>query len=130
MYKVSNDVSASSAASSTLRQLAIAFAVVVVLAAGLAVSASRWHKPDSYTQAVLTIPGDSVSGATLFALNCAGCHGSEADGRVGPSLHGVSDRRSDISLIEQVTSGKTLPMPQFQPEPKAMADLLSYLKTL
>ena len=33
-------------------------------------------------------------------------------------------------LIQQVVSGKTPPMPRFQPEPQAMADLLAYLNSL
>jgi len=85
---------------------------------------------DPYTKAVLSLEGQPSHGASLFALNCAACHGEEADGRVGPSLRGVSNRRSDPFIIHQVTSGKTPPMPQFQPDPQEMADLLSYLKTL
>jgi mono/diheme cytochrome c family protein len=85
---------------------------------------------DPYTKAVLSLEGQPSHGASLFALNCAACHGEEADGRVGPSLRGVSNRRSDRFIIHQVTSGKTPPMPQFQPDPQEMADLLSYLKTL
>lgn len=85
---------------------------------------------DPYTEAVLSLEGQPSHGASLFALNCAACHGEEADGRVGPSLRGVSSRRSDRFIIHQVTSGKTPPMPQFQPDPQEMADLLSYLKTL
>ncbi|MGK7908332.1 MAG: c-type cytochrome [Synechococcus sp.] len=110
----------------------IAFAVVLVMVifGFLFIGLSQWHQPDSYTQAVLQEVGNPEEGKVLFALNCSGCHGSGGDGRVGPSLHGVSERRSDISLIEQVTSGKTLPMPQFQPEPSEMAHLLSYLKSL
>ncbi|WP_017326015.1 c-type cytochrome [Synechococcus sp. PCC 7336] len=104
--------------------------IVLLLGTLLYFGIGRWHQPDSYTLAVLQLTGDPAKGETLFAMNCAGCHGTTAEGHVGPSLHGVTDRRSDIALIEQVTSGKTLPMPQFQPEPEAMADLLSYLKTL
>jgi hypothetical protein len=33
-------------------------------------------------------------------------------------------------LIQQVVSGNTPPMPQFQPEAKDMADLLEYLEQL
>ncbi len=87
-------------------------------------------KPDPYTEAVLKLSGEVSHGASLFALNCAACHGEEADGRVGPSLRGISRRRSDRFIIQQVTSGRTPPMPQFQPDPQEMADLLSYLKTL
>jgi hypothetical protein len=54
----------------------------------------------------------------------------DADGRVGPSLRHVGDRKSKVRLITQVTSGATPPMPKFQPEPQEMADLLSYLESL
>ncbi|MEN9202743.1 MAG: cytochrome c [Thermostichus sp. DG_1_6_bins_120] len=87
-------------------------------------------KVDPYTEAVLSLSGEASHGASLFALNCAACHGEEADGRVGPSLRGVSSRRSERFIIRQVTSGSTPPMPQFQPDPQEMADLLSYLKSL
>jgi hypothetical protein len=33
-------------------------------------------------------------------------------------------------MIQQVTGGNTPPMPQFQPDPQEMADLIEYLKTL
>lgn len=106
--------------------LTICAALCLVLVAGIA----QWHRPDEYVQTVLATPGDVGKGRSLFALNCAGCHGSDGNGRVGPSLRGVSGRRSDISIVEQVTSGNTPPMPQFEANPEDMAALLSYLKTL
>ncbi|NET53413.1 MAG: cytochrome c, partial [Merismopedia sp. SIO2A8] len=63
-------------------------------------------------------------------INCAGCHGLQGHGMIGPSLTGISRRKSKISLIHQVTDGKTPPMPKFQPSPQEMADLLSYLEEL
>jgi mono/diheme cytochrome c family protein len=83
-----------------------------------------------YVQKVLALPGDSAQGAAIFSMNCAVCHGLMADGKVGPSLKNVSGHKSPTALIEQVISGKTPPMPQFQPDPQMMADLLSYLKNL
>jgi mono/diheme cytochrome c family protein len=83
-----------------------------------------------YAQKVLALNGDPTLGHAIFQTNCSGCHGLSAQGRVGPNLHAVSKRRSPTSLIEQVTSGNTPPMPQFQPSVQEMADLLSYLKTL
>jgi len=68
--------------------------------------------------------------ASLYAEHCAVCHGIEANGEVGPSLLGVSARKSKVKLIKQVVSGNTPPMPQFQPKPEDMADLLEYLETL
>ncbi|MEN9231732.1 MAG: cytochrome c [Thermostichus sp. DG02_5_bins_236] len=105
-----------------------------LISLGLVVLTWAWlgagAKLDPYTESVLNLQGQANHGASLFALNCAACHGEEADGRVGPSLRGVSSRRSERFIIHQVTSGNTPPMPQFQVDPQEMADLLSYLNTL
>ena len=85
---------------------------------------------DPYINEVLSRQGDVSRGQAIFEINCAGCHGMEADGMVGPSLHHVQKHKSKISLIQQVISVKTPPMPKFQPSPQEMADLLSYLEQL
>lgn len=85
---------------------------------------------DPYIHSVLSLNGDLSRGHAMFQINCAGCHGIQADGQVGPSLQHVSQRKSKIGLIHQVTSGETPPMPKFQPSPQEMADLLSYLEEL
>jgi len=71
---------------------------------------------DPYVKSVFSLTGDSVQGHAIFQMNCAGCHGLQADGSVGPSLQHLK-RKSCFGLI-QVTSGDTPPMPQFQPVPK------------
>jgi mono/diheme cytochrome c family protein len=108
---------------------------LLVLALLLAISASLlgFHLvqvSDPYVHKVLSLNGDAARGHDIFQINCAGCHGLQADGRVGPSLQHVSKRKSKISLIHQVTSGETPPMPKFQPTTQEMADLLSYLEKL
>ncbi|BAW96341.1 cytochrome cM [[Synechococcus] sp. NIES-970] len=85
---------------------------------------------DPYVQQVLSLRGDDLRGSAIFQINCAGCHGVSASGNVGPDLRSVAQRKSDVRLIQQVISGKTPPMPKFQPAPQDMADLLSYLRTL
>lgn len=90
----------------------------------------RIQVSDPYIHKVLSLQGDSVRGHAIFQINCAGCHGLQADGRVGPSLQHISSKKSNISLIRQVTSGQTPPMPKFQPNPQDMADLLGYLDKL
>ena len=102
---------------------AVACIVLVLWVMG---NASR----DPYVQATRMLNGDADHGGQVFRINCAGCHGIAAQGLVGPNLHGVADRRSDPSLIHQVVSGATPPMPRFEVEPQTMADLLAYLKTL
>jgi mono/diheme cytochrome c family protein len=85
---------------------------------------------DPYTRTTLDLTGSVENGGRLFRLNCAGCHGLAAQGLVGPDLHGVVHRKNDRRLIQQVVSGRTPPMPRFQPEPQAMADLLAFLHSL
>lgn len=109
----------------TLTVLAVVLAILLVM-----VAFRQWQMSDPYIRNVLSLTGDPVQGHAIFQMNCAGCHGLQADGRVGPSLQGVSKHKSAIGLIHQVTSGDTPPMPQFRPTPQEMADLLSYLEQL
>ena len=110
----------------TVTSIALTFAVVV-----LCVCFWLLRPPlNPYTQSVLNLSGNPIQGRSIFVMNCVACHGEWGNGKVGPNLHGVSDRKSDIKLVQQVVSGETPPMPQFQPSPQDMADLLSYLKQL
>ena len=83
-----------------------------------------------YIQEVISIEGDVTQGRAIFEINCAGCHGFNGDGLVGPNLHQVSKHKSKLALINQVITGKTPPMPKFQPNPAEMADLLVFLEQL
>ncbi len=113
-----------------LQRLALV-GLAVLLAIALAIfSVNLLRMSDPYIKGVLSLTGDPVQGHAIFQMNCAGCHGFQADGNVGPSLQGVSKRKSPYSLIHQVISGDTPPMPQFQPSMQEMSDLLSYLETL
>lgn len=115
----------------TVIQSLTLIALSIVLAILIAILGIRqWQLSDPYIQSVLALNGDPTQGHAIFQMNCASCHGWQADGRVGPSLKDIADRRSQVSLIQQVISGKTPPMPQFQPSPQEMADLLSYLEKL
>ncbi|MEO1402176.1 MAG: cytochrome c [Cyanobacteria bacterium J06635_1] len=108
---------------------------MIVIGFALAVGLLLWglryvQASDPYIHEVLSLTGDSARGKEIFKLNCATCHGLDADGEVGPDLHHVSERKTKVGLIRQVISGNTPPMPQFQPNSKDMADLLSFLETL
>jgi mono/diheme cytochrome c family protein len=108
--------------------------IIMALVLGLLLLGFGLHQlqqlSDPYVQQVLALHGDVQQGQAIFQMNCSGCHGIDAHGEVGPSLWKVSDHRSQISIIRQVTSGKTPPMPKFQASPEEMANLLSYLDTL
>jgi mono/diheme cytochrome c family protein len=113
-----------------VQQAALVVIACFTLAFLIFLGVHEFRPADPYVQTVLSLTGDRVQGQAIFQMNCAGCHGVQADGRVGPSLLDVSSRKSRISLIRQVISGKTPPMPQFQPSSQEMADLLSYLQSL
>ncbi|MGQ9864753.1 MAG: c-type cytochrome [Pseudanabaenaceae cyanobacterium] len=104
----------------------------LVFAALLAIALFLTLQPkhDGYTDRVLALTGNADRGRAIFVMNCVACHGQWADGEVGPSLHGVGEKLSPQRLVHQVVSGQTPPMPQFQPSPQEMADLLSYLRKL
>lgn len=108
--------------------LIVLAAVLTLFLAGFSFYNSRYGDP--YVKGVLSLQGDASQGRVIFEMNCASCHGLYGDGQVGPSLRRVSERKSEVGLIHQVTSGKTPPMPQFQPNSQEMADLLKYLKSL
>ncbi len=110
-----------------IRTLLILAAVACIALMLLVVPASR---QDPYSRATLALSGSAENGGRLFRINCAGCHGMAAQGLVGPNLHGVTHRKNDRQLIQQVVSGSTPPMPRFQPEPQAMVDLLAFLHSL
>ncbi|MBO3459992.1 cytochrome c [Aetokthonos hydrillicola Thurmond2011] len=106
-------------------------ALAIVLAVVLGIFAVNIYRTsDPYVRSVLLLKGDPTQGHAIFQINCAGCHGLEAFGSVGPSLQAVSKRKSPYGLIHQVISGDTPPMPKFKPKVQEMADLLSYLETL
>ncbi len=106
--------------------------LLACLAIGLLATGGWYSRQESnpYISSVFARTGDPVVGHAIFQINCSGCHGINATGRVGPSLSDISKRKSPHSLIEQVISGNTPPMPQFQPSPQEMANLLSYLRSL
>ena len=109
----------------------ISTVMAVMLIIGLSILGIYWQNlSNPYAHAVLSLEGNSQKGLAIFQINCAGCHNLQAYRNVGPRLENVSKRKSQRDIITQVTSGRTPPMPKFQPSEQEMADLLSYLNQL
>jgi len=104
-------------------------AIVIIVLISLTI---WWLFPisDPYVQEVLSLEGNKTRGEAIFQVNCAGCHGLNGAGNVGPSLLNVTKHKSDSQIIKQIISGKTPPMPKFQTSTEDMADLLNYLHQL
>jgi mono/diheme cytochrome c family protein len=113
-----------------LKRSALVGIAVLLIAIVAMLAVSQLQVSDPYVKTVLSLTGDPVQGHAIFQMNCAGCHTWRKDSQVGPNLEKVSHRKSEVGIIEQVISGKTPPMPQFQPSSQEMADLLSYLKSI
>ena len=112
------------------RQLLKIFAALMLIFAIIFLGINWYYNKDPYCQEVLALEGNVSRGRDIFQINCAACHGSTAEGNVGPSLRSVARRKSKTALINQVVGGETPPMPKFKPNSQDMADLLSYLEQI
>ncbi|MDB5046314.1 MAG: hypothetical protein JWQ08_2364 [Deinococcus sp.] len=85
--------------------------------------------------------GDPSNGRAVFASNCAGCHGQNAEGNIGPALTTADGPKSwtlgefTLALRQGKTPERVLnaTMPRFsetQITDEQIADLQAYIKTL
>ncbi len=83
--------------------------------------------------------GDAVRGKTLFARNCAGCHGPEGGGDgyrlLGPDPANLTSpstgRKSDAELLKTIHGGKpNMPAWKGALSEKQSRDVLAYVRTL
>jgi mono/diheme cytochrome c family protein len=87
-------------------------------AVGLAFAAGEIIKPNATplaggTEKLVVPPAGTQArqGYTLFMMNCAHCHGSDARGDEGPDLHGVT--KSDARISSIIKNGIQGEMPKF-----------------
>ena len=81
--------------------------------------------PNSTASGATTLPGDPTKGGTLYAQNCATCHGAGLEGGIGAVLNpidklpGIANSLDPNFLIDIITNGrnpqagdpKQVPMP-------------------
>ena len=81
-----------------MRSPAQPFALLVAVSAtvfGLA----QWHPFSPSAPASDTASGDARRGASIFAAQCAGCHGTDAAGGVGPALRGSGLTSAEVGVV-------------------------------
>ncbi len=105
----------------------IIFVIIIFIVAFLSFNQ---QETDTFIMKTLELKGSVEDGDVLFKMNCVGCHGITARGLVGPDLHSITNRLSDIEIIKQVVQGRTPPMPSFEIDSQNMSNLLRYLHTL
>jgi|SoiMethySBSTD1v2_1073268.scaffolds.fasta_scaffold14870_7 mono/diheme cytochrome c family protein len=80
--------------------------LVVLVVVSLAVfGLAEWHPFSPSVPAAATAPtGNAARGAAIFATSCAGCHGADATGGVGPPLRGSGLTAVEVTAV--VASGR------------------------
>jgi mono/diheme cytochrome c family protein len=77
--------------------------------------------------------GDAAHGKSIFAANCASCHGAVGtEGGVGPSLKNEKSRKDHPAAVAWIKNPQP-PMPKLYPSPlseKDVNDVAAYVETL
>jgi mono/diheme cytochrome c family protein len=103
----------------------VALAVPALVALTAITTLADSSPSPSPSGAASALPGDPVRGATLYAQNCATCHGASLEGGIGAVLNpidklpGVPNSLDPNFLIDVITNGrapqpgdpKQIPMP-------------------
>jgi mono/diheme cytochrome c family protein len=87
-------------------------AFFILTALGTLADSSPTPSPNTTASGATTLPGDPNKGATLYAQNCATCHGAGLEGGIGAVLNpidklpGVSNPLDPQFLIDIITNGR------------------------
>ncbi|HEY6324975.1 MAG TPA: c-type cytochrome [Candidatus Cybelea sp.] len=74
--------------------------------------------------------GDANAGAQLVQVEgCAGCHGAQFRGGLGPALYGIEHRLSAVQIASHIKN-PTAPMPSYGFTDTQIADIVAYLSGL
>ena len=98
----------------------------VVVSAGV-FTLAKLHPASPATASGPVTLGDPARGKVLFLQKCAPCHGTRAEGKVGPRLSGVA--LTVEAARAQIDNGGGI-MPARLVTGGGEADVLAYLKTL
>ena len=75
-------------------------------------------------------PDDIATGKQIFAAQCAGCHGFDGSGQLGPNLHGVEARRGDAGIFSAIRNGTGGMPPVMSLNDQRVWQVVGYVKTL
>jgi cytochrome c oxidase cbb3-type subunit III len=75
-------------------------------------------------------PEDIATGKQIFAAQCAGCHGFDGSGQLGPNLHGVEARRGDAGIFAVVRNGTGAMPPVMSLNDQRVWQVVGYVRTL
>lgn len=74
--------------------------MTVALSAGCGAAPTR-------SEQIIALTGDASAGATLYAAQCASCHGTSGGGTAsGVALVGLTSHHAPIEIVEVLLTGK------------------------
>ena len=111
-----------------MRSPAKPFALLAIVAAAT-FALAQWHpfSPSAPAAPGGQQGGDPQRGAAIFATTCAGCHGAEAAGGVGPALRGSGLRAAQVEAV--VAAGRGT-MPAGLVSGQDAADVAAHVATI
>lgn len=92
-----------------MRSPAKPFALLAVVT-GATFALAQWHpfSPSEPASSGDEASGNAERGAAIFATTCAGCHGPDAEGGVGPALRGSGLSAAEVEGVIAAGQG-TMP---------------------
>src|SRR5690242_11791512 len=75
-------------------------------------------------------PADIAQGKQIFAAQCAGCHGFDGSGQLGPNLHGVEARRGDAGIFSVIRNGTGAMPPVMSLNDQRVWQVVGFVRTL
>ena len=112
---------------------------VIFLLAGIAAAAMLPHAaaqappgpPAAKDDPVAKLtPAAVANGKQIFAAQCAGCHGFDGSGQLGPNLHGVLARRGDAGIFSVIRNGTGAMPPVMALNDQRVWQVVGYVRTL
>lgn len=83
---------------------------------------------DSQVTDILALEGDATAGETLFADNCASCHGADATGGSGPDL--TSEEMGEEAVGVILDGEEDMPAFADSLADQDIADILAWIESL
>jgi len=78
------------------------------------------------TEDILALTGDADAGASVYTSECAGCHGADGEGGVGPAMTTVVPAHTDAQFVDVVLVGVgEMPAHDYMDD-QEIADVLAY----
>ena len=118
-----------------LRRIVSGFQIAVLLAVAVFIGMLFLNSPTTPpgTPAAVVAAAGGIDGGVLFGQKCAGCHGGDGSGGIGPRLAGkvVAKFPDPADQIAVVTNGRG-GMPSFATRlsPEEIAAIVEYTRTV